>query len=107
MDENIVNKDELKAVNKFEGWKRYLAYSYIVINVSDFVIMPIMKELTRPSVGDIIQLAKLDPSAQSVAMNAMNWQPLTLANGGLFHLAVGAILTGVAVMGNRGLPLSK
>ena len=62
-------------------WKTAVAWTYIVICLFDFVIASILVMLlSYHSKGAI-------PYAQ--------WTPLTLQGGGLFHVAIGAIL-GVA-----------
>lgn len=100
----ILKDLDFKKVDKFELWKRYLAYSYILINLADFIVLPVWTKATRPSLEYILTLTKLDPAAQALALQSLEWQPLTLANGGLFHIAMGAILTGVAVAGNKAFP---
>jgi hypothetical protein len=58
-------------------WRPMMAIVYMMINLFDFIIGPILYNL----------LQYWNPG-QAVGM----WQPLTLQGGGLFHLAFGAIL---------------
>lgn len=90
-----------KQEKRLEGWKRYLALTYIGINLFDFVLMPLIYELRRPTFHEIApHLKSLDGAAQSIILGADSWTPLTMNSGGLFHFAMGTILTGVAVFNN-------
>ena len=61
-------------------WRPLCAIVYLIINMADFVVFPI--------VWSLLQIHGKGEVAQQ-------WVPLTLSNGGLFHMAFGAIL-GVA-----------
>jgi hypothetical protein len=87
-------------------WRTACAVIYLVICVFDFLIMPAM--LTKYSenidYAHVYQeIAKLEsPQAQVALINKINykiqtWDPLTLQGAGMFHVAFGAILTGVAL----------
>lgn len=58
-------------------WRPMMAITYMAINVFDFIIGPIYYNLLQFFAGD-----------QQIIM----WQSITLQNGGLIHLAFGAIL---------------
>ena len=58
-------------------WRPMMAIVYMMINLFDFIIGPILFNL----------LQYWNPG-QAIAM----WQPLTLQGGGLIHIAFGAIL---------------
>lgn len=107
VDTKRLDKIEIKA----EGWKRYLAYSYIIICLTDFALMPLIFEVNRPDFTEVAKvIGSLAPEAQLMALNKTSWQPITLAYSGLFHLVMGAILTGVAVFNNKfsnGNPLQQ
>ncbi len=91
-----------KMEKRLEGWKRYLAYAYIVICLVDFALMPIIFELHRPQFTELAKvIGALAPEAQLMALNKTSWQPITLSYSGMFHLVIGAILTGVAVFNNK------
>lgn len=60
-------------------WRPLMAYTYMAICIFDFILGPIL---------NYAFFAKLHAT-----FNA--WKPLTLSEGGLFHMAMGAIL-GVA-----------
>lgn len=88
------------------AWKPLAATVYLIICLFDFVIAPIyFAEKRQDYVPMIAELSKLEPSVQMAVVNSerSKWESLTLAHGGLFHLSFGAILTGVAVVGHRGL----
>ena len=77
-----MNEEEIKATNDEwmqRTWRPAVGVTYIVINVFDFIIFPILW-----SIFGAISNGELTP-----------WQPLTLEATGLFHLSFGAIL-GVA-----------
>lgn len=91
-----------KIERKLEGWKRYLAYAYILICLMDFAVMPLVFELNRPAFTDLASvIGQLSPEAQLMALNKTSWQPITLSYSGMFHFVVGTILTGVAVFNNK------
>ncbi|MFA7407856.1 MAG: 3TM-type holin [Anaerolineaceae bacterium] len=58
-------------------WRPMMAYAYMAIVIFDFLVGPIF--------WSIIQIV----GAGSVALQ---WIPLTLTNGGIFHAAMGAVL---------------
>lgn len=61
-------------------WRPMMAIVYMIINLADFLIFPIIWSLLQiHGKGEVAQ----------------QWVPLTLSNGGLFHMAFGAVL-GVA-----------
>lgn len=77
-----MTEDEIKNSNDEwiqKTWRPAVGVTYIVINVFDFIIFPILW-----SVIGIWTNGEIKP-----------WQPLTLEATGLFHLSFGAIL-GVA-----------
>ena len=85
-----------------EGWKTILAIVYAVICVFDFIIVPMWIGLVRIDILQHIDvLANIDISMRSkdLLVEGYTYQhkPFTLQNGGLFHLAFGALLTGSAV----------
>jgi hypothetical protein len=85
-----------------EGWKAMLAFIYAVICVFDFIIVPSWIGINRSDIElglNLTQIAILDPAVQMKMIDAMTFQhdPFTLKNGGLFHIAFGALLTGSAI----------
>lgn len=60
-------------------WRPAMAWQYFIVCLFDFFFAPIMTALLRAFAN-----AGLEP-----------WKPLTLEGGGLYHLAMGAII-GVA-----------
>lgn len=61
-------------------WRPMMAITYMVINICDFILFPIM--------FTIVQFWET-----SVTNDAFRqWEPMTLQYGGLIHLAFGAIL---------------
>lgn len=72
--------DELPKV-----WRNAMAYTYIIINVCDFLIFPILWSL-----GNSLLNGKV----------GVEWHPLTLESGGLFHIAFGSVL-GISTFQDR------
>jgi hypothetical protein len=66
--------------NKY--WRAGMAWSYFTVTVCDFIIFPILWNIAQ-----IYTKGQLS-----------GWVPLTLQNGGLYHLAMGAVL-GVSAFG--------
>lgn len=65
-----------------KDWKIIAGIVYLTINVFDFILFPMMFAILLPA---------LHPGTPP-----LEWKPLTTSNGGLFHMAFGAIL-GVTV----------
>lgn len=65
-------------------WRPMMGWMYMTVCVFDFIIFPIL--------WTIIQ------AYDQQGVVTTEWQPLTLMGGGLFHLAMGAVL-GIAVYG--------
>ena len=66
-------------------WRPAMGWLYMLICAFDFIIAPILT-MTMPVYLKMLGAAQI---------SYMQWQSLTLSNGGLIHLAFGAIL-GVA-----------
>lgn len=62
-------------------WRPRMAYMYMAICVFDFMVAPILWSLVQ---------------IFTTGMVALPWTPLTLAEGGIFHMALGAILGAAA-----------
>ena len=81
-------------------WRWTALGVYLVICLYDFMVVPIWYGLNRPDLGTFIEILNTveDPLIQLELMKKMTGQhnPFTLMNGGIFHLAFGAILTGSA-----------
>lgn len=58
-------------------WRPMMAITYMAINIFDFIIGPVYYNLLQ-----------FYASSQQIEM----WQSITLQNGGLIHVAFGAIL---------------
>jgi hypothetical protein len=69
-----------KVVNSWlkKDWKIIAGIVYLTINIFDFILFPIMFAVLIPA---------LNPGVAPI-----EWRPLTTSNGGLFHMAFGAIL---------------
>lgn len=87
-------------------WKVACAVVYLVICVFDFLIMPLMMTNYSQRVDFTDVYTQINTMANSNAQVALiqkidykvqTWQPLTLQGAGMFHIAFGAILTGVAM----------
>lgn len=86
----------------WQQWRHFAAYIYLIICVFDFIAMPIVYEVFHRALGpvELISAARgLEPAAQVEIIKTFSkdgrWEPLTLGETGLFHIAFGAIL-GVA-----------
>lgn len=84
-------------------WRPAVAGVYLMILILDFAVMPIIYELDRPDPASAVTLALQfeNPGAQVQALQTLqsqrNWSPITILGGGLFHVAMGAILAGSAI----------
>lgn len=58
------------------NWRPLSAYTYMIIVLFDFIIAPILW------VGVHVYLN----------LPIVSWEPLTLQSGGMFHLAMGAVM---------------
>lgn len=81
-------------------WRPAAAWVYLSICVFDFVAMPIYHLRSQGDLDKIVEISMaMRPEDQLNALVQLTrrtpWQPLTLAESGLFHIAFGAIL-GVA-----------
>jgi hypothetical protein len=87
-----------------EGWKAFSGGVYLFICVFDFVVVPMWFGLTREPLP-IEKLAEFDRAVQIQIIEAHTYQhdPFTLKGAGMFHLAFGALLTGSAIAGRRGI----
>ena len=87
-----------------EGWKAFSGGVYLTICVFDFIVVPVWIGLNRPQLP-IEQVIKLEPAVQIKVIEAYTYQhePFTLKGAGMFHLAFGALLTGSALAGRKGL----
>jgi len=78
---------------------------YLIICFYDFMVVPVGYGLNRPDISEFMDIlnATPEPMVQMELMKKLTGQhsPFTLMNGGLFHLAFGAILTGSAFGLNR------
>lgn len=58
-------------------WRPAMAWLYLVVCVTDFIIFPILWSILQANYGGKVTDA---------------WTPLTVQGAGLFHLAMGAVL---------------
>lgn len=92
------------------SWKPLAATTYVIICLFDFVIVNIWIGVTRDEKDELLALVAamgtVDVSVQIKMIdtfeNLYRWEPMTLQYGGIFHFAMGSILTGVAITGYRG-----
>jgi len=61
-------------------WRPMMAITYMIINICDFVLFPIL--------FTIVQFWEVQAANDAFRQ----WLPLTLQNGGFIHIAFGAIL---------------
>lgn len=88
------------------NWQKAAAYTYIAICIFDFMIVPMWIGVIRAQIDPMMLLAGLEtlPGGTQIALiQAFTFQhsPYTLQNGGLFHMAFGAILTGTTIFSNK------
>lgn len=57
-------------------WRPAMGWMYFVVCITDFILFPILQPMFQSMIG----------------MTVTPWKPLTLENGGLFHVAMGAIV---------------
>lgn len=60
-------------------WRPAMGWMYLIVCITDFIVFPVLWSLLMMKHGNAIT----------------GWEPLTLKSGGLFHVAMGAVL-GVA-----------
>ena len=105
MEENIDGIQPTLIKDKWyqKWWRPCVAFVYLFILILDFAVMPILYELDRPDPASAVTLALQfeNPGAQVQALQTLqaqrNWSPITILGGGLFHVAMGAILAGSAI----------
>jgi len=68
-------REEENWVNR--KWRPAMAWIYMIVNVADFVLFPLLWSLLQAVQGGQV---------------TNQWNPLTLQGAGLFHIAMGAIL---------------
>ena len=86
------------------NWHNFALFTYITICLLDFILMPIYFEWTNAKLTAVQMIALVqglkDGPTQVAALQILHdqraWQPMTLQQNGLFHVAFGAIL-GVGV----------
>ena len=103
-DNDVPLSQELnaKVEEPWFNWKVVVAFVYIMICVFDFLIMVVyvqietheskvmMRQMIKDGVSDELVIKLMDTTDR-------NWYPVTLAGGGLFHLAFGGILSGIGI----------
>lgn len=57
-------------------WRPAMGWMYFAVCITDFMLFPILQPLFQAIIG----------------MPVSPWKPLTLENGGVFHVAMGAIV---------------
>lgn len=76
--EVLVKNDNEGWVNK--RWRPAMGWTYMAVCVCDFILFPIM--------FTIVQFWETQAANDAFRQ----WQPITLQGGGLFHLAMGAVI---------------
>jgi hypothetical protein len=87
-----------------QTWLPFAAFTYIVICIFDFMLMPIYVTAHNSRIENVIvtQLQSKDAITFADTLIKSNqaqrqWNPLTLLGAGMFHLSFGALLTGGAI----------
>jgi len=97
-------KEDLHGTEEhWSNWKTIAGYAYILICITDFLIMPIATHTNQIDTKEEI-LAIVEEQGLDTALKIMDrikgqhsWIPVTMTGGGLFHISFGAILTGAAI----------
>lgn len=80
---------EEKPLKKY--WRPIAAYVYLVICLFDFMIMPLVYEINRPSARELTELAQEFNTDQHRALEILKedrtWTPITVSHGAMFHVA--------------------
>ena len=89
-------------------WRQAAAYTYLLICLMDFVVMPVYYEWHNARlknselIGYVVQFK--DGATQIAALQALkeqrSWHPITLDSSGWIHVSFGAIL-GVSAFTRR------
>jgi hypothetical protein len=58
-------------------WRPAMGWMYMIVCIFDFIIFPVLWSLLQAAQGGSV---------------TTQWNPITLIGGGLFHLAMGAVL---------------
>jgi hypothetical protein len=64
-------------------WRPMMGWMYMIVCITDFVLFPVLWSMVQAIHGGNV---------------TSQWNPITLAGAGLFHLAMGAVL-GIAAFG--------
>ena len=84
MSEEVQSASEKKKEDWMNSkWRPMMGWMYMFVCMCDFVVFPILWSLIQAAHGGRVET---------------QWQPITLAGAGLFHMAMGAII-GVAAFG--------
>lgn len=79
-------------------WRPTACYIYLLICIFDFIIFPLYFALLQPSFIDLIETIFNinDIEVQTVILqnyiHMQRWIPITMRDGGLFHMSFGAII---------------
>lgn len=73
---NLENQVKAKHSWINERWRPVMGWSYIAICLFDFIIGPILNYIFFDKTGDTF----------------VSWRPLTMIDGGMFHISMGVIL---------------
>ena len=86
-------------------WRWTALIIYLLISLYDFMFVGIWIGLNRPSISELMAIVnnEEDVMVKLEVLKTLTYQhePFTLKGGGIFHLAMGAILTGSAVGLNK------
>jgi len=98
--------EELSAHEKATmAWRWTALIVYLLICFYDFLFCPIWWGLNRPDISQFMEIinSTQEPMVQMELMKKLTGQhsPFTLLGGGLFHLSMGAILTGSAIASGK------
>lgn len=78
-----------------KNWQSYAAIVYLLICLFDFMVMPTIMFIDSPHIPELISSVQSLPAQSQMLILEQtldDWEPLTMTNGGLFHITFGAIL---------------
>jgi hypothetical protein len=84
MSEAVKSASEQKKEDWMNSkWRPMMGWMYMIVCITDFVLFPVLWSMVQAIHGGNV---------------TSQWNPITLAGAGLFHLAMGAVL-GIAAFG--------
>lgn len=93
-EENDVSNNKTE---RWYNWKPLAAFVYLFICLMDFVIMPVL--IHQHNTDVLRRMLDMNQAQMAQTMDRVKlekWEPMTLSNAGVFHMAFATMLTGAA-----------